>query len=210
MQTLVKPLDRIISAKDYGGSAKHYIRNWQREKLRQGVAVPLKGLDEPPTGEPFQAVIWQGQWIVRTECCNSASFVDPDEPIMYCFTCANRANGFRPRPVTFPPTAERLEIERLILERPVNDVAGLTDNERAGLAKPLVTIEVEDEVPDLPTGLLPEQMPDHVPTRKVKHLLPLVRSWEGEPVEALRAQQEEPLRKWKKSLKEGSGNDGIQ
>ena len=99
----IASVNRIISAKDYGGGAKNYIRKWQKDKMREGIPVLIKDLDQPATGTPLQAVIWQGQWIVRTDCCNSASFVDPDEPIAICFSCANRANGNKPRPVIFPP-----------------------------------------------------------------------------------------------------------
>lgn len=128
-------LKTIITAKHYGGSAKAYIRRSQADLHRRGIAVQVIGLDEAPTGEAVAARIWQGQWIADCEC-GGASFVDPDEPVFFCFGCGNRRNGRRVRPVTFP--TDRIEIERLILERPVNDMAGLTDMERAGMAKPLL------------------------------------------------------------------------
>lgn len=195
----VASVNRIISAKDYGGSAKAYIRNWQREKMKVGVPVLIRDIDKPATGKPLPAVIWQGQWIVRTDCCNSASFVDPDEPIFVCFTCANRANDNRPRPVQFPPEAERKEIERLLLERPVEDMAGLTDMERAGLARPLLYVEVEEfEMgTDGPVGFMDMPQP-----RVVKRTYPLVRSWEGESLERLRAEQDTVIKNWHKKLKE--------
>lgn len=197
----VASVNRIISARDYGGGAKAYIRNWQKEKMKAGMSVLIRDIDKPATGTPLPAVIWQGQWIVRTDCCNSASFVDPEEPIFICFSCANRANDNRPRPVLFPPEAERKEIERLILERPVEDMAGLTDMERAGLARPLLYVEVEeaeivfDEDPRMMA--LSQMQP-----RTVKRTYPLVRSWEGESVEALRAEQDVVIKNWHKKLKE--------
>lgn len=193
----VTSLDRIISAKDYGGGARAYIRRWQKEKHRQGITVLIRDLDGPGVGEPLPAVIWQGQWIVRTDCCNSASFVDPDEPIFICFSCANRTNNNRPRPVLFPPEAERKQIEQLLLERPVNDVAGLTDMERAGLAQPLLYVEREEiETAELFNGMVAG------PSRMVKRTYPLVRSWEGESVEQLRAEQEPTIHAWRKKLRE--------
>jgi hypothetical protein len=118
--------------------------------------------------------------------CNSASFVDPEERIFFCFGCGNRSNGQKPRPVIFPE--EWQEIERLLLERPVNDMAGLTDLERAGMAK--AVIFVEKEAIHLPHAVMP------------KHSLPLTRSWEpGESIDDLHAQQDEPIRKWKDDLR---------
>lgn len=197
----VASVNRIISAKDYGGSTKAYIRKWQKEKMKAGIQVLIRDIDQPATGKPLPAVIWQGQWIVRTDCCNSASFVDPDEPIFVCFTCANRANDNRPRPVLFPPEAERKEIERLILERPVEDVAGLTDMERAGLARPLLYVEVEElEISTGgPAGFMDMQQ---MQPRTVKRTYPLVRSWEGESLEALHAEQDVVVKNWHKKLKE--------
>jgi len=212
----IKSVDYIVTAKHYGnGSARGYIRNMQQKIHRErGVAVTIKNLDQAPAGAPVTARIWQGQWIADCEC-NSASFVDPDEPIFMCFGCGNRANGSRPRPVSFPPENERKEIERLLLERPVDDLAGLTDLERAGMAKAVLLVEVEDEV------ILQPSMLDHIksmeatglPAPNVKtRYLPLTRSWEpGETVEDLHKQQDEPIRKWKRELKEGKAkNHGVQ
>lgn len=112
----LKSLDYIVTAKHYGnGSARGYIRKMQNDIHRRGVPVTIKNLDGEPTGTPVVARIWQGQWIADCEC-NGACFVDPEEPIFFCFTCGNRANGQQPRPVIFPPEAERKEIERLLLE----------------------------------------------------------------------------------------------
>ena len=179
----LKSLDYIITARHYGnGSARQYIKNQQVKIHRdRGIAVTIKDLDQEPSGAPVIARIWQGQWIADCEC-NSASFVDPDEPIFFCFGCANRSNGNKPRPVQFPPEDERKEIERLILERPVDDMAGLTDMERAGMAKALLFKQ---------TG---------------ESMLPLTRSWDPfETIDDLKAQQEIPIREWRKSLKAGVG-----
>lgn len=181
----LRSLDYIITAKHYGnGSARQYIKN-QQVKIRRdrGIAVTIIDLDKEPSGEAVKARIWQGQWIADCEC-NSASFVDPEEPLFFCFGCGNRLNGQKPRPVIFPPTEERLEIERLILERPVDDVAGLTDMERAGMAKPLLLREIGEG--------------------QNTSTLPLTRSWEWfESIDDLHAQQDAPIREWRESLKAG-------
>jgi hypothetical protein len=208
----IKSVDYIVTAKHYGnGSARGYIRKMQRGFQQRGIPVTIKDIEKEPTGVPVYARIWQGQWIADCEC-NSASFVDPDEPVFFCFGCGNRSNGRKPRPVRFP--AEWKEIEQILLERPVDDLAGLTDLERAGMAKAVLVVEIEEEVLeplDMQTimeaarsGVLP-------PSRKMVKTLPLTRSWEpGETVEDLHRQQEEPIRKWKKELKEGKAPHGIQ
>ena len=175
----------IITAKHYGGSARQYLRKMQQQIHRKGVAVQINDLDAEPTGAPVQARIWQGQWIADCEC-KSASFVDPDEPLFFCFGCGNRMNAGKPRPVIFPAEAERLEIERLLLDRPVDDLAGLTDNERAGMARPVLFVENE-------TGTAQ----------------PLVRSWEpGQTLEDLHQEQDAVLANWNKGLE--VDNDVIQ
>lgn len=171
----IKPLDRIISAKDYGGSAMDYIKKQQRKIHMRG--IPLN-IEWKVQGKPVFARIWQGQWIADCEYCNGASFVDPDEPIFFCFGCANRVNGMHLRPVEFP--SDWKEIEKVLLERPVDDVRGLTDNERAGMARPLLYLDRGNGEP----------------------LLPLTRSWiPGETIEELRAQQDNLIEQWKKGLR---------
>lgn len=178
----IKSVDYIVSAKHYGGSAREYIRKQQQAKHRAGVPVTIRGLDQNPTGAPVKARVWQGQWIADCEECHGACFIDPEDPVFFCFGCGNRSNNSHLRPVEVP--ANWREIEQVLLERPVNDVAGLTDLERAALAKAVVIVEVETE-----DGLLG---------------LPLVRSWEPhESVDDLRQQQDEPLRKWKHEVKHG-------
>lgn len=173
----IKSLDYIITAKHYGGSASAYIRNLQKRHLLRGISVNVNGLNEPPRKEiePVMARIWQGQWIADCEC-RGASFVDPDEPIFFCFSCGNRAQGGWVRSVIFPE--QREAIEALVLERPVDDMAGLTDNERAGMAKALLSVEVQQ-------------------TDGEVSLMPLTRSWRpGETVEDLHEQQHDAISKW--------------
>ena len=137
-------LMRIITAKDYseregaGGSVRARILK-TREKYHKGknIALTVNGIDAPQ-GAAVRARIWQGQWIADCEC-SGAEFVEPTEPIFFCFSCGNRANKNFVRPVEFP--VEREAIEAAVLARPVDDVRGLTDLERAGLAKPLVIVD---------------------------------------------------------------------
>lgn len=187
----------IVSAKHYGGSARGYIRKMQQDIHKRGIAVTIRDLDKEPTGTPVTARIWQGQWIADCEC-NGACFVDPEEPVFFCFTCGNRANGQKPRPVIFPDDWQ--EIEKLLLERPVNDLAGLTDLERVGMARPVLFVEVEEQLSAVPQGDDISDQPLAIGDQPVRtRILPLTRSWEpGETVEDLRQQQASAIETWKK------------
>lgn len=131
----IKSVDYIITAQHYGG-AKAYIEKGIND-IRRGRGIVIN-VNWEPIEHSVDARIWQGQWIADCEC-GGASFVDPNEPIFFCLSCANRADNGRVRKVNFP--IDREVIEGLILERPVDDLAGLNDKERAGLAKPLVVHE---------------------------------------------------------------------
>jgi len=199
-------LDYIINAKHYGGSGRGYLRKMQQKIHRErGIAVTIKDLDSEPTGAPVYAKILRGQWIAECEC-KSASFIDPDEPIFFCFFCGNRANGQKPRPVVIPPKDECKEIERLLLLRPVNDLGGLTDNERAGMAEPMLYVEVEEEdlqMPSLGEMLSVMKTGELPPRRKVVKTYPLPRSWDpGETIDDLHRQQDATIALWQKKTRE--------
>lgn len=175
----LKNVDFIVTAKHYStaegadGTVRGRISKMIADiRQRRGVVVSAD-LDNV-SGDPVIARIWQGQWIADCEC-RGAQFVDPSEPIFFCTDCLNRLNNGRARPVAFPAEAERMEIEKLILARPVNDVRGVTDLERAGGAQPVIFVEIE---------------PGNVQ--------PLRRDWlPSETVEDLRAQNA-PVEAWKK------------
>lgn len=181
----MQSVDYIITAKHYaeregaGGSVKKRILKW-REKMHKnkGEAVQVKGIDAP-SGEVVQARIWQGQWIAECECGGN-EFVDPDEPIFFCFSCGNRKNDQYVRPVVFPENHK--DIEAAVLARPVNDMRGITDLERAGLAAPLLYVETEEG-----------------------EIKPLTRSWSpGETLADLH-KQNHVIKKWHDELKKGNG-----
>lgn len=210
----IRSVDYIITAKHYAEregveSVKERILKMRADlHKKQGVVIQIENIDKP-LGAAVKARIWQGQWIADCEC-GGAEFVAPEEPIFFCFGCANRQNGHRPRPVEFLPEVEREEIEQLILERPVNDLAGLTDLERAGMAQPILYVEVVEEnmlQPSLIEHLAAMKETGKPAAKKVTKLLPLVRSWEpGETAADLRSQQEAVIRKWKEALKTGPKN----
>lgn len=176
-------VSRVITAKDYArregvGSVLARIEKLAAGIKRRGGAQVRLAAGEA-TGFAVLARIEFGQWLARCDECGGAEMVDPDEPIYFCFGCGNRANNGRLRPVVFPAAAERAEIERLVLERPVDDRRGLDDLDRAFQAKPLLFAQVGEA------------------------LLPLSRSWEpGESVEELE-RQNEAVRAWRASLAGG-------
>jgi hypothetical protein len=184
----VKSLDYIITAKHYAQreGAKTVLERILniRERLHKQNGIRLTIVDAGKTsGKEALAEIDFGQWIAKCEC-GGAEFVDPDEPIFYCFSCGNRANGNRIRPVKFPNAKSREIIERLVLERPVDDLRGMTDLERAHQARPLIYQEVEIE----PGG--------------ARELLPLSRSWTPDESVAELTRQNVAVTAWLESLKE--------
>lgn len=143
-------MDHIITANDYSlaegadGTVKGRILKMVEDfRIRRNITITVKDLNSPK-GNMTTARIWQGQWIAECPTCKSASFVSPSEPIFFCFGCANRANDGSVMPVYFPKTKDRVAIEKLLLERPVDDNSGLTELERVGLSKPLVFVELPD------------------------------------------------------------------
>lgn len=177
----MKNVDFIVTAKHYSkreradGSVRGRILKMRESYHKQkGIVLQVLSIDAP-TGEAVKARIWQGQWIGDCEC-GGAEFVEPSEPIFYCFSCANRSNDHHVRPVLFPDNVQ--EIEAAVLERPVDDVRGLDDLQRAGMARPVIVVEKENEEGGV-------------------DLLPLCRSWNpGESLEDLQ-KQNEVVKKWK-------------
>lgn len=132
-------MDRIIRARDYaereGGRSvvERIARISTQMKARRLLDTPFVG--GAPVGKPVTAEVNHGQWIALCEC-GGAEAVDPDEPIFYCFNCGNRSTKGRPRSVVFPQNIE--EIERTLLERPLEDGGGANEIDRVFLARPLV------------------------------------------------------------------------
>ncbi|MBI5964944.1 MAG: hypothetical protein HY863_15805 [Chloroflexi bacterium] len=130
----------IIRTKDYlvrtrSRTVRERIKTLSGQMYRHGMLeTPFK--DEGMIGEPVKAEINHGQWLAFCEC-GGAESVDYDEPIFYCFHCGNQSTNGRPRPVEFPAAEIREEIERLLLERPVDETMGTNAIDRAFNAKPL-------------------------------------------------------------------------
>lgn len=149
----------IITAKHYAERERcvtvceRILKRREMMHKKNNIALQVLGLDAP-SGQTVRARIWQGQWIGDCEC-GGAEFVEPSEPIFYCFSCGNRGNNNRVRPVEFP--VQREEIEAAVLARPVNDMRGLTDMERAGLARAAVVVVVDGVQLPLVRSWLPDE-----------------------------------------------------
>lgn len=130
--------EKIITAMDY---AKREHANSVKERIEKICKkmgntndTPIKGAVK---GKPVAAEINFGQWIATCPDCRGAEAVDPSEPIFYCFSCGNFANGGHPRKVIFPPDKERKAIEKEILKRPVKVGMGTHYIERLTSAEPM-------------------------------------------------------------------------
>jgi len=151
---------KIINAKDY---MKREGVKTMKERINKICSRMVKNgsLDTPfvdcePIGKPVYAKVNMGQWLAQCEC-GGAESVDPDEPIFYCFSCGNYENHGKPRKVIFPSKKEIMEIESVLLRRPVKVRGGTHEIERTILAEPLV-----DEKGVLSRSWLPGETVDHL------------------------------------------------
>jgi hypothetical protein len=134
-------MNRIVSAKDYARregakSVRELVKRWSGRMYQRG-QLDTPFVDGPLAGEPVFAKINHGQWIAHCDQCGTPMWVDADEPLFYCYGCGNRVTGGKPRPVIFPSKQEQDAIERLLLERPVDDRKGTNDIDRAFHALPM-------------------------------------------------------------------------
>ena len=178
-------LDHIITSKHYAqqmgcaSSLERLMKIREQIHLTKHIILPMQ--ENKYAIDAVYGFIEIGQWIARCEC-GGCEFVDPDEPVFYCFSCCNRAHAHMLRRVIFPDFATRQGIERLLMLRPVDDVRGQTDLERAGLARALIMVQVDENT-----------------------VLPLARSWNAdETLDDLHTQQDQAIIAWNKSMKDGT------
>ncbi len=184
-------VQRIITAKDYCrrdgvASVKERIQKIQKEALKRK-RIEIRIQFDKISPRPVYARIELGQWCADCEC-GGVEFVDPDEPIFFCFSCGNRVDSGCLRTVVFPPAEQRKEIEALVLERPVEERRGLDELERAHMARPVIYLDTEDG-----------------------GVLPLTRTWNhGEPISNLK-KENEAVDQWRRaSLKKIGQAPDIQ
>ncbi len=95
---------KTIANRDGCKTVREFI---QKIAARRGIKIPLTIAEGE--GAEVIARIDNGRWIADCEC-NGAEYVDPDEPVFWCFSCNNRHHGLL-RPVKFPPADTRQRIE---------------------------------------------------------------------------------------------------
>ncbi len=74
---------------------------------------PAPKYDGEATGQPIEARVDLGRWLISCEDCGSGFCIEPDVPIFMCPKC-DRSGKWRP--VVLP--SERAEIEEILLLRP--------------------------------------------------------------------------------------------
>jgi len=80
--------------------------------------------------DPVVARVDFGRWLA--DCgCGGAEYVDPGDPIFFCFSCGNADHGGNARRVIFPDSITLVSIEKTLLERPVIERIGKTDSQKA-------------------------------------------------------------------------------
>lgn len=88
-------------------------------QLRGSIAV-WNG--EEGNDKPITAVVNGGRWVARCECGGQEN-VEPTDPIFFCHECGNKDVGGKSRPVIFPSESKRNQIEKDLLQIPVDYLA---------------------------------------------------------------------------------------
>ncbi len=135
-------MNKIINAKDFlfrkhAKTYKEYINITCNEMLKLGV-LDTPFIDCEPVGKPVYAQVDFGQWVAVCPVCGGGETVMLEEPIFYCFSCANFENHGKPRTVIFPSEKEMKDIEKILLERPVVIKRGAHAIERVLNAEPTI------------------------------------------------------------------------
>lgn len=125
------PPEGVLTIRDLHGMGATEFARMVASRSRR----PLPGVDDfagPPvaaTVESFrvQGVFWRSRWGAHCRLvygagasaieCGGYEDVDLADPRFMCFSCWNEAAGGVWRRVVFPPEAERVEIEALLLQR---------------------------------------------------------------------------------------------
>jgi hypothetical protein len=125
-------MNKILTGTDKANEEgfKDYLERLAFLPMRRPGGDKSKLWDGTTTKEdPVEARIDHGRWIADCDQCGGAEYVDPDNPLFYCFSCRNKAHKGAARPVIFPVNRE--EIDAALLERKVIEHGGDTETEKA-------------------------------------------------------------------------------
>lgn len=86
------------------------VLDWIRRVAAAKKVKPSFVVNADP-GSEVVARVDHGRWIADCPDCNGAEYVDPDEPVFFCFGCLNTQYQGQLRPVRFPPPEIRERIE---------------------------------------------------------------------------------------------------
>ena len=97
-----------LARRDRCGSFEEWIRKFAGTRMVRVGALNKKF--------PVKARVDHNRWIADCEC-GGAEYVDPDEPIFFCFSCDNMAFNNMLRPVIFPGKRAMARIEKNLSEK---------------------------------------------------------------------------------------------
>lgn len=128
--------------KDERGNYSH--KKWILELSNRQAATGR--LDTKFTGKvdheakAVEAYIGSGKWSAMCPVCGPAAteYVNPVDAVFYCFNCGNREVGGAGRHVIFPDDQTRIQIETLLLERPMDNRRGPNLIAQAGQAEGII------------------------------------------------------------------------
>lgn len=122
MNRLIDAMDMIaLNDFDAHGAWIHYLCGRMARQLET-----LWTGETDAAAEPALARVDFGRWIA--DCpdpvCGGAEYVEPAERIFFCFNCGNALLGGDARQVKFPEAEVRIQIEKVLIERPVIERRG--------------------------------------------------------------------------------------
>ena len=132
-------MDQIVNGKHVALAHKEKsFRDWvlhiSAEKYQRNIIkYPFTG--KVAERKTVNARVDFGRWMADCPDCNGCEYVDPDDPFFFCLSCGNVMLEGYARRVVFPKNMA--EIEKELVRRPVNDLIGSNDVDRAMKARPI-------------------------------------------------------------------------
>jgi len=110
-------------------SHRDFLASSIRNKIKgigPGIKFALDALKNGPEGPAVLAFIVHGRWMAQCNTirgddtpCSGIEVVDPNDPVFMCLSCFNLFNEGKLVPVDFPKKQDRIDIEELLVARPL-------------------------------------------------------------------------------------------